>query len=176
MSSNARTADPHLKVLECVRSFVKEHHYSPTLTEIGEILGLRSKATVAAHLKTLRDLGLVTWQTAQERTLVITDRAWFAQQVFEAFLDSRGLSADNQRPQRYRMRSVLIRPEVKDAIEDAMNSANYSPWDAFSIASAYAESAVETVRFTKGKHVKIKQSPSKQLAALNVYFESTGLA
>ena len=45
------------------------------------------------------------------------------------------------------MRSVLIRPEVKQAIEDAMNSANYSPWDAFSIASAYAESAVETVRF-----------------------------
>ena len=176
MSSNARLEDPYLKVLECIRNFVKEHHYSPTFTEIGEILGLRSKATVAAHLKTLRDLGLVTWQPAQERTLVITDRAWFAYQVFEAFLDSRGLSADSSRPQRYRIRSVLIRPEVKAAIEDAMNSANYSPWNAFSMASAYAEGAVETVRFAKGKHVKLKQSPSKQLAALNVYFESTGLA
>ena len=118
MSSNGRTEDPHLKVLECIRSFVKEHHYSPTLTEIREILGLRSKATVAGHL-TLRDLGLVAWQPAQERTIVITDRAWFARQVFEAFLDSRGLSADNHRPHRYRMRNVLIRPEVKAAIEDA---------------------------------------------------------
>ena len=74
------------------------------------------------------------------------------------------------------MCSVLIRPEVKAAIEDAMNSANYNPWDAFSIASAYAEGTVETVRFAKGKHVKIKQSPDKQLAALDVYFEATGLA
>ena len=175
MKSNARTEDPHLKVLECIRSFVKEHHYSPTLTEIGEILGLRSKATVAAHLKTLRELGLVTWQPAQERTLVITDRAWFAQQVFEAFLDSRGLSADSRRPQRYCLRSVLIKPEVKAAIEDAMNSADYSPWDAFSIASAYAEGAVDTIRFGKGKHVRLKQLPSKQLAALKAYFESVGL-
>lgn len=74
------------------------------------------------------------------------------------------------------MRSVLIRPEVKEAIEHAMNSAHYSPWDAFSIASAYAEGAVETVHFFNGKHIKLKQSPRKQLAALNVYFESTGLA
>ena len=174
--SNARTEDPHLKVLECIRNFVKEHHYSPRLTEIGEILGLRSKATVAAHLKILRDLGLVTWQAGQERTIVITDRLWFAYQVFEAFLDSRGLSADNSRPQRYRMRSVLIRPEVKAAIEDAMSAADYDPWDAFSIASAYAKGAVDTIRFANGKHVKLKQSQSKQLAALKVYFESTGLA
>jgi len=139
VSSNARTEDPHLKVLECIRNFVKERHYSPTLTEIGEILGLRSKATVAAHLRTLSGLGLVTWQKGQERTLVITDRFWFAYQVFEAFLDSRGLSADSRHPQRYRMRSVVIRPEVKAAIEDAMNSAHYSPWDAFSLTSAYAE-------------------------------------
>ena len=176
MSSNARTEDTHLKVLECIRNFIKENHYSPTWTEIGEILALRSKATVATHLRTLRDLGLVTWQPGQERTLVVTDRLWFAYQVFEAFLDSRGLSADSPRPRRYRMRSVLIRPEVKAAIEDAMNSANYSPWDAFSIASAYAEGAVDTIHFVKGKHVKLKQSPTKQLAALNVYFESTGLA
>ena len=74
------------------------------------------------------------------------------------------------------MRSVLIRPEVKDAIEDAMNSAKYSPYDAFSIASAYADGAVDTIHFAKGKHVKLKQSPHKQLAALQVYFESTGLA
>ena len=127
VSSNAQTEDSHLKVLECIRNFIKAHHYSPTFTEIGEILGLRSKARVAAHLRTLSDLGLVTWQPGKERTLVVTDRAWFAQQVFEAFLDSRGLSADSQRPQRYRMRSVLIRPEVKEAIEDAMNSTNYNP-------------------------------------------------
>ena len=176
VSSNARTEDPHLKVVECIRNFIKEHHYSPTFTEIGEILGLRSKATVAAHLKTLRDLGLVTWQPGQERTIVITDRLWFAYQVFEAFLDSRGLSADSQRPQRYRMRSVLIRPEVKAAIEDAMNSANYDPWDAFSLASAYIEGCVDTVHFMKGKHIRLKQSPTKQLAALNAYFEATGLA
>ena len=176
MKSNARVEDPHLKVLYCIRSFIKEHHYAPTIAEICKATGLRSKGTVATHLRTLRDLGLVTWQPAQERTLVITDRAWFAQQVFEAFLDSRGLSADSQHLQRYRMRSVLIRPEVKAAIEDAMNSSTYSPWDAFSMASSYAKGAVDTIRFAKGQHVKIKQSPSKQLAALNVYFESTGLA
>ena len=174
VSSHARTEDPHLNV-ECIRNFVKEHHYSPTLTEIREILGLRSKATVAAHLRTLSDLGLVRWQPGKERTLVITGRAWFAQQVLEAFLDSSGLSADSQRPQHYRMRSVLIKPEVKAAIEDAMNSANYNPWDAFSIASAYAEGAVDTIRFVKGSHIRLKQSPSKQLAALQVYFEATGL-
>ena len=176
MKSNAWVEDPHLKVLDCIRSFVKEQHYAPTIAEICRMTGLRSKGTVAIHLRTLRDLGLVTWQPGQERTLVLTDRLWFAYQVFEAFLDSRGLSADSFRPVRYRMRSVLIRPEVKKAIEDAMNSADYNPWDAFSIASAYIEGAVETVQFIKGKHVKLKQSPRKQLAALNVYFESTGLA
>jgi SOS-response transcriptional repressor LexA len=178
MSSSNQTprSDPQREVLRCIRDFTKEHHYAPTISEICQICGFRSKGTVAVHLRTLRGLGLVTWQPGQERTLVITDGAWFAEQVFEAFLDSRGLSADSQRPQRYRMRSVLIRPEVKTAIQDAMNSASYRPYDAFSIASAYANGAVETVRFANGKHVKIKQSPKKQLAALNVYFEATGLS
>ena len=86
MKSNARIEDPHLSVLSCIRSFVKEHHYAPTIAEICKTTGLRSKGTIAVHLNTLRDLGLVTWQPGQERTIVITDRLWFAYRCLKRFL------------------------------------------------------------------------------------------
>jgi len=36
--------------------------------------------------------------------------------------------------------------------------------------------AVDTIHFVKDKHVRLKQSPKKQLAALTAYFEATSLS
>ena len=57
-----------------------------------------------------------------------------------------------------------------------MNSANYTPCDAFSLASAYMKGEVEMVGFARGTHVKVSQSPSKHLVALHAYFDMTGLS
>src|ERR1700680_4984048 len=110
MRSNSQTRDAHREVLECIRNFIRERQYSPTIAEICRILGFRSKGTVAVHLRALRDQGLLTWQPNCERTFVITDRAWVALQVLEAFLDSR------RGTRRYLMLRILRMPEISMAI------------------------------------------------------------
>ena len=173
MRSNERIKDAQRNVLECIRNFIKEHHYSPTINEICRLTGLRSKGTVAVHLRTLRDLGLVTWQPGQERTLVVTDRAWAALQIVQAYLEYRGVSPEN-RQARYRLRNVLQKPEVCEAIEELIASRKFGAKDAVDLHIAHIKGGLETVGFSPdGKHhATVRQPPS--LPALMDYYKLVG--
>ncbi len=49
-----------MEVLEYIKDFMKKNGYTPTLTEIGEGVGLESKATVHDHFESLVKKGYIT--------------------------------------------------------------------------------------------------------------------
>ena len=57
------------KVLAFVGAYIDEFGYGPTVQEIGDAVGLSSKASVHYHLERLRGSGHVTWVDGQNRTL-----------------------------------------------------------------------------------------------------------
>lgn len=47
------------KMLEAIISYIQEHGYSPTVREIGEMVGLSSSSSVQNHLYNMYDLGMI---------------------------------------------------------------------------------------------------------------------
>lgn len=174
MQANAQKRDPQRDVLECIRDFIKEHQYAPTMAEICRILGVHSKGTVAKHLKALRNRGLLTWEPGCERTFVITDFAWVALQTLQAFLDSKGRSAENRRNRRYLMRNVLNRPEVRAAIDEQLAVHGLAKEDPYDSMVAIIRGEAQSVQFNrKGEPVVVTVSPLVQLQAIKEYFRLT---
>jgi repressor LexA len=60
------------EVLEVTRSYIDEHGISPTLEEIGEILGV-NRVTVFEHVRALEDKGWITTEKNYSRSIQLTD-------------------------------------------------------------------------------------------------------
>jgi len=70
-----RLTERRIKILEAIRQYYAAHGYPPTLREIGEMVGLRSVATVYTHVRALLDMGyLRTGGAARPRTLIPKER------------------------------------------------------------------------------------------------------
>ncbi|MCL5271023.1 MAG: transcriptional repressor LexA [bacterium] len=59
------------EMLDCIEHFIRRHGYSPTLEEIGQIMGLSSLATVHKHLQNLEAKGLVRRNWNHSRAIEI---------------------------------------------------------------------------------------------------------
>lgn len=59
------------QILEFVVSCQRERGFPPTIREIGEEVGLSSSATVANHIKVLKDAGYIAKNPQQPRTLTV---------------------------------------------------------------------------------------------------------
>lgn len=57
------------QMLECIETFIEENGYSPTLEEIGKMMGLSSPATVHKHLQNLEEKNLVRRRHNHSRAL-----------------------------------------------------------------------------------------------------------
>ncbi|MEG0798931.1 MAG: transcriptional repressor LexA [Bacilli bacterium] len=57
------------EMLKVVKKFIAKHGYSPTVREIGDIMGLNSSATVFVHLKNLIAKGYLSQTSSKFRTL-----------------------------------------------------------------------------------------------------------
>ena len=57
------------QLLECINYFIKKNGYSPTIRELGEILELKSTATVHTHLQHLVEKGYITYIPNASRTI-----------------------------------------------------------------------------------------------------------
>lgn len=60
-------------VLEFIKQTLQVKGYPPTVREICEAVGLKSPATVHAHLKTLEDKGYIKRNSSKQRALEILD-------------------------------------------------------------------------------------------------------
>jgi len=174
VTANARD-DPQERILDGIRLFKDEHGYPPTIAELCQMVGLRSKSTVASHLNKLRDLHLVTWKSGEERTLVVTDEGWIASEVVKAYLDDTGSRAQRWSRRRRLMRHVVRIPEVRAAIEELMASRGVALKDAVDLMCAQIRGTLQRVRLRNGRLVTIQSSAKEQQAALNRYWRMIGM-
>lgn len=63
------------KTLRALSALIDERGYAPTVRELAARLGWRSPHSAHAHLRALRDQGLVTWWEGHSRTLCLTEDA-----------------------------------------------------------------------------------------------------
>ena len=59
------------EILEFIKNNIEEKGYPPSVREIGKAVGLKSPATVHAHLERLQELGYIQKNPAQPRTIGI---------------------------------------------------------------------------------------------------------
>ena len=59
------------QVLDVIVEHQNEHGYPPSVREIGQVIGLRSPATVKAHLDNLRDAGYLIRDPAKPRAIQV---------------------------------------------------------------------------------------------------------
>lgn len=62
------------EVLDAIITFTQENNYSPTVREIGSMIGSKSPSTVQVLLKKLKRKGFVTWEPKIPRTIRIIKR------------------------------------------------------------------------------------------------------
>ena len=56
-------------ILIAILRYTEEHGYSPTVREIGEMVGLKSPSTVLQHLDNLQNMGIIERNPASPRTI-----------------------------------------------------------------------------------------------------------
>lgn len=60
-------------VLDCIRDYIKENSYGPTVREICDNLNLSSPSTVHVHLKTLEQKGFIKRDPLKSRSIVLVE-------------------------------------------------------------------------------------------------------
>lgn len=63
------------QMLDCIEQFIVENNYSPTLEELGSMMGLSSPATVHKHLQNLEAKGLIKRNWNHSRSLELTEES-----------------------------------------------------------------------------------------------------
>jgi len=66
-----KLADPQQVILDFMIAYTKEHAYPPSVREICAAVGLKSTATVHAHLCNLEKRGLITRDSSKQRAIFI---------------------------------------------------------------------------------------------------------
>ena len=64
-------SDRQQKIYDFIKSYIAENHYSPTMREITDAVGLKSVSTVHGHLDRMRDKGYINFVNTSARTLRI---------------------------------------------------------------------------------------------------------
>ena len=59
------------KVYILINDFIKKNGYSPSVREIGTMLGGKSPATVLYHLRNLKGKGFINYIEGKNRTITI---------------------------------------------------------------------------------------------------------
>lgn len=62
-------------MIDCIDQFIQDQGYSPTLEEIGLMMGLSSPATVHKHLQNLEAKGMIRRNWNHSRSLELTSKA-----------------------------------------------------------------------------------------------------
>jgi SOS-response transcriptional repressor LexA len=60
-----------VEVLDAIAILLKRKAYAPSIQEIGDKTGLKSRGSVHRHLKNLQKAGYIDWEEGQPRTLKV---------------------------------------------------------------------------------------------------------
>jgi len=75
---NDKISEKQFQIFKCIVDAIKNIGYPPSVREIAEAVGLRSSATVHAHLKKLEDFGYIRRGKGSSRTIEILNSAYKA--------------------------------------------------------------------------------------------------
>lgn len=64
-----------LNILQCIRSYIAENGYSPSVRDICSAVGLSSPSTVHSHLTALERLGYICRDGGRNRSIRLTEQA-----------------------------------------------------------------------------------------------------
>jgi repressor LexA len=59
MTTRAQGEETRKRILEMIIAYIQEHSYAPSIEEIGEAVGLKSKSTVWHQLRRMQEEGTV---------------------------------------------------------------------------------------------------------------------
>jgi len=62
------------QILKVIYQYIEANSISPTIRNIGDLVGIRSKSTVHAYIKNLEHEGLITKKESIPRSIVITEK------------------------------------------------------------------------------------------------------
>lgn len=59
------------ELLTAIGMYIEEHGYSPTIRELGDMMEIKSTATVHKYLKRLKGMDKIEWNPTMPRTIVL---------------------------------------------------------------------------------------------------------
>lgn len=68
---NRKISEKEYRILEQLLIYIDKNGFSPTVRELGEILGYKSSSTVHHHLQCLQEKGIISYEPTKSRTLRI---------------------------------------------------------------------------------------------------------
>ncbi|SET45864.1 LexA DNA binding domain-containing protein [Natronincola peptidivorans] len=66
--------DKKMEILLSIRDYIEKRGYSPTVREIGKLVGYKSTSTVQGYLIEMEVWGMIERQRASPRVLKITEK------------------------------------------------------------------------------------------------------
>ncbi|SDL23344.1 LexA family protein [Natronincola ferrireducens] len=66
--------DKKMEILVSIKNYIEKRGYSPTVREIGKLVGLRSTSTVQGYLIEMEIWGIIERQRTLPRALRITEK------------------------------------------------------------------------------------------------------
>lgn len=68
-----KVTDKQQEVLDCIKSFIEEKGYSPTVRDLCQLLNLSSPSTVHVHLNSLEAKGMIKRDALKSRSIILTE-------------------------------------------------------------------------------------------------------
>lgn len=62
------------QIVAAIRAYWAEHGFSPSLRDVGKMVGLKSAAAVGRRIAMLRDAGVLTYEDGVPRSIVMRSR------------------------------------------------------------------------------------------------------
>lgn len=66
-----RMTPKKMEVLDFIKSYIKEHGYSPSFQNICDGVNVASRSSVFCHLQSLQELGYITYEPGEPRTISV---------------------------------------------------------------------------------------------------------
>lgn len=59
------------EIITAIKTYIDTHGYSPTVRELGEMVGLKSSSTIHRNLEVLKSEGKISWNPTMPRTIQV---------------------------------------------------------------------------------------------------------
>ena len=73
ISPESNLTEAQNELYEWIKDYMKDYQHSPSIRQMMQAMGLKSRAPIQSRLKHLQEKGFISWQEGKARTLQIVD-------------------------------------------------------------------------------------------------------